>query len=147
MLIVKNGHENCRNRSHTKLATLKTPHLALSLFALGISLAPAVTLFQDSFDIADTTNFDAPSTAGRLAGDLASDVLARATRAQQHISSNSLLLRNSATGSGGVCFENAAGTFGAANRFNWAGGTSGTSILADGGFIVPLDWAATATTT
>ena len=37
-------------------------------------------------------------------------------------------------------FENAGGPFGAANRYDWANGSAGASILAAGGFIVEFDW-------
>ncbi len=101
-------------------------------------------LFQDNFDTADTTNFDAAPTAGRLSGTLAGDVVLRSFGFQQDISNNQLSLP---TGSNGVRFENSAGPFGGANRFNWAAGTTGTAILGAGGFTVEFDYTPASNTT
>ena len=94
-------------------------------------------LFQDNFNTANTTNFDAAPTTGRLSGSLAASVVLRSFGFQQDISGNQLLLP---TGTNGVRFENAAGPFGGSNRFNWAAGTTGTDILAAGGFTVEFDY-------
>ena len=108
------------------------------------SPAFGVILFQDNFDTADTTNFDAAPTAGRLSGTAAGDIVLRSYGFQQHISGNQLLLP---TGTNGVRFENAAGPFGASNRYDWASGSTGTAILGAGGFIVSFDYTAAGNTT
>ncbi|MDB4544854.1 hypothetical protein N9Z83_02815, partial [Akkermansiaceae bacterium] len=94
--------------------------------------------FSDNFDTADAGNFDGSDLTGRLSGTLAADVVFRSWGAQQAISGNQLSLP--AAGNSGVRFENAAGPFGGANRFNWAAGTTGAEILAAGGFTVTFDW-------
>ncbi|YCM43701.1 hypothetical protein V2O64_20560 [Verrucomicrobiaceae bacterium 227] len=120
---------------------MKAQYLALPLFSLGISLAPAAILFSDNFDVADNTSFDAADTLGRLSGTLADDVVLRAHRAQQQIQENQLLLiRRTEGGAAGVRFENAAGPYSGTNRFDWAAGTTGADILASGGFEVSFDW-------
>lgn len=95
-------------------------------------------LFRDSFDTADNASFDASSTAGRLSGTVATEVVLRSWGTQQQISSNQLLLPTA--GTNGVRFEKAAGPFGATNRYDWAAGSAGANILAAGGFNVTFDW-------
>ncbi|MGC6466667.1 MAG: PEP-CTERM sorting domain-containing protein [Akkermansiaceae bacterium] len=101
--------------------------------------ASGFVLFSDNFDTADTANFDAAPTTGRLSGTLASDVVLRSFGFQQDISGNQLLMPNGAGGGHGVRFENAAGPFGGGNRFDWAAGATGTAILNAGGFSVTFD--------
>ncbi|MGC6466668.1 MAG: hypothetical protein ACON5N_13875 [Akkermansiaceae bacterium] len=113
-------------------------------FLLPAIFAPSVlsgqtVLFQDNFDTADTANFDAAPTTGRLSGTLAADVVLRSFGFQQDISGNQLLMPNGAGGGHGVRFENAAGPFGGANRFDWAAGDTGSAILDAGGFTVAFD--------
>ena len=98
-------------------------------------------LFADNFNTADTTVFDGAPTAGRLSGSVAgTEAVLRAWGAQQHINANQALLPAGGLDSG-LRFENAAGPFGAANRYNWAGGSASSAILAAGGFVVSFDWA------
>ncbi|MFT4550461.1 MAG: hypothetical protein ACI9MB_004438 [Verrucomicrobiales bacterium] len=103
-----------------------------------ISQASAQLLFSDNFDTPDNASFDAAPTDGRLGGTLATAVVLRSWGAQQQISNNQLLIP--AGGDSGVRFEDPSGTFGAANRFNWAAGDTGASIISAGGFVVSFDW-------
>ena len=128
------GLGDCHVVSTIKLPTMK--NLALSLL-VSLSAAHAQTiLFQDSFDTADGTNFDASDISGRISGTLDGEVVLRSFGAQQQISGNQLLLP---TGTNGVRFEYNDGTFGADNRFNWAAGDTGAAILEAGGFTVSFD--------
>lgn len=95
-------------------------------------------LFSDSFDVADTTNFDTADLTGRRSGTLAADVVLRSWGFQQDISGNQALLPSA--GSNGLRFESVAGTPGGANRFDWAAGETGQAILESGGFTVSFDW-------
>ncbi|MFT5498312.1 MAG: hypothetical protein ACI9TH_003723 [Kiritimatiellia bacterium] len=99
----------------------------------------ASLLWSDNFDTADTTNFDGAPLTGRLAGPLAGETYLRSFGFQQDINNNQLLLP---TGDNGVRFEDATNdpTSGAADRYNWAGGSAGPAILAAGGFVVSFDW-------
>jgi len=97
-------------------------------------------LFRDTFNTADSASFDAAALDGRLSGSAAgTQTVLRSWGAQQQINNNQLLLPTG--GDTGVRWENAAGPFGGANRYNWAGGTTGASILAAGGFSVSFDYA------
>ncbi len=116
----------------------------IATFAAAITTAPADLLFSDNFDAPDTANFDGAPTAGRLAGSLTGDVVLRSFGFQQDISNNQLLMP---TGTNGVRFENNDGTFGADNRYDWAGGAAGAEILARGGFTVSFDWIPAGNTT
>jgi hypothetical protein len=122
---------------------MKLKSIAVLPLLLG-SPAFGVILFQDNFDTADTTNFDAAPTAGRLSGTAGGDIVLRSYGFQQHISNNQLSLP---TGSNGVRFENSAGPFGGDNRYDWASGTTGTAILGAGGFTVSFDYTPSGTTT
>lgn len=114
--------------------------LLLSTLLAGSTLLPGQTLlFQDNFDVADNTSFDASSTVGRLTGTLAENIVLRAHRAQQQIQSNQLRLAvPAAGGAGGVRFNPLPEPF--TSRFNWAAGATGADILASGGFVVTFDW-------
>lgn len=112
--------------------------LALALLPM-VSNSGAAVLFSDNFNTADTGVFDAAPTAGRLGGSLAGTVELRAWGAQQNISNNQALLPNG--GDNGLRFENSAGPFGGANRFNWGSGAAAAAILGGGGFKVSFDWA------
>ncbi len=108
--------------------------LTAGLMAAAVSTASAETLlFADNFDVADTTNFDGAPLDGRRTGTLAETVFLRSSRIQQHILSNQLRY----AGSGRVRFQNSAGWF------NWAGGDTGATILADGGLRIEFDWTPT----
>ena len=112
---------------------------------LVLSAAPfasAVVLFADNFNTANAPSFDAAPTAGRLSGTVAgTETVLRSWGAQQQIDNNQLLIPGG--GDTGVRFENAAGPFGGANRYNWAVGSAGPAILSAGGFVVSFDWAPT----
>lgn len=98
----------------------------------------SIVLFSDSFDTADSASFDGAALDSRRSGTLASDIVLRSWGFQQQISGNQALLPSG--GSNGLRFENTAGPFGAANRFDWAAGATGATILAAGGFTVSFDW-------
>jgi hypothetical protein len=95
-------------------------------------------LFADNFNTANNASFDAAATTGRLSGTASAEVVLRSWGAQEQIDNNQLLIP--AGGDSGVRFENAAGPFGAANRYNWAGATTGSAITAAGGFVVSFDY-------
>jgi hypothetical protein len=103
------------------------------------SFASGAVLFADNFNTANNASFDAAPTAGRLSGTAAGEIVLRSWGAQEQIDNNQLLIP--ASGNSGVRFENAAGPFGGANRYNWAGATTGPGILAAGGFVVSFDYA------
>ncbi len=123
---------------------MKTPLSVFLLSGLVASPASAVLLFSDNFNTGDTANFDGAPTAGRLSGTVANETYLRSFGFQQSISNNQLLLPNGAGGAHGVRFENALNdpTGGATDRFNWAAGATGASILAAGGFVASFDWIA-----
>lgn len=113
----------------------KTASLALVLPLLLLAPAGANTLlFKDNFDTADTNNFDGAPLTGRLTGTLATTVFPRSAKAQQTIAGNQLSMVRTANGSGRIRFQTTGGWQ------NWAAGTAGTTILADGGFRVEFDW-------
>ena len=120
---------------------MKSFSKALVVLSIGCGPAPAVLLFSDNFDAPDSASFDAASLAGRLSGTLASETYLRSFGFQQSISNNQLLMP---LGTNGVRFENALNdpTGGADDRFNWAGGATGATILGAGGFTVSFDWIA-----
>lgn len=112
--------------------------LALLLFSSGI-LTAQTTLWSDSFDTTDDTNFDLSSTEGRIAGTFAAETYLQSTRNQQEILNNQLYTR----GAGGLRFENASndpGAEGNMDHFDWAAGAPGAAILAANGFTVSFDW-------
>ena len=120
-----------------------------AILAAGLTVATTAgaqqLLFLDTFNTADSASFDAAPFAGRISGSAAGiETVLRSWGAQQQINNNQLLLPTG--GDSGVRWENAAGPFGAANRYNWAGGTTGASILAAGGFSVSFDYAPPANT-
>jgi hypothetical protein len=102
------------------------------------SSASSAVLFADNFNTANNASFDAAPTAGRLSGTASAEVVLRSWGAQEQIDNNQLLIP--VGGDSGVRFENAAGTFGATNRYNWAGATTGSAIVAAGGFVVSFDY-------
>src|SRR5436190_12633334 len=102
------------------------------------SFASGAVLFADNFSTANNASFDAAATAGRLSGTASAEAVLRSWGAQEQIDNNQLLIP--AGGDSGVRFENAAGPFGGANRYNWAGVTTGPAILAAGGFVVGFDY-------
>lgn len=114
--------------------------LALGSFFVGAIPADAQQLlFRDNFNVPDNGSFDAAPLDGRLSGTVAgTEALLRSWGTQQQINNSQLLLPIGTDS--GVRFENAAGPFGATNRFNWAAGSAGGSILAAGGFNVSFDW-------
>lgn len=120
--------------------TLKTLVISLTgiLFTGTVS---ADLLFMDNFNVSDSSSFDAADLTGRRSGSLANDTYLRSFGAQQQINNNQLLLP---TGTNGVRFEDATndggGTFGQTDRYDWANGTAGSTILAHGGFTVEFDW-------
>ncbi|WP_035612217.1 hypothetical protein [Haloferula sp. BvORR071] len=118
---------------------MKPRTLVSLLAALAATPVPANTLlFADNFNVANSTNFDGTSSAGRLTGSLASSVVLRSARVQQQIQDNQLRLILPASGGGGrVRFQNPS------LWFDWAAGATGTSILADGGLRVEFDFVAT----
>jgi hypothetical protein len=113
-------------------------NLAILLAGLAIPAANANTLlWSDNFNAADTTNFDGAPLTGRLTGSLAPTVRLAASRTQQHILGNQLRMINA--GSGRTRFQKIVeGTW-----FNWASGTEGAAILADGGMRVEFDFTST----
>ena len=116
------------------------PSLLLTAL-LSLSAAPfacAVVLFADNFNTANSGSFDAAPTAGRLSGTASGETVLRSWGAQQSIDNNQLLIP--VVGDSGVRFENSAGTFGATNRYDWAGPTTGPAILSAGGFVVSFDY-------
>lgn len=119
---------------------MKTAFAAAFLLTV-VHAAPAAVLFSDNFNAPDSNSFDASAIAGRLSGLVAGETYLRSWGTQEQISTNQLLTPT--TNSGGLRFENALndpGTTGAADRYNWAGGAGGSSILASGGFTVSFDW-------
>ncbi|MFM2197003.1 MAG: hypothetical protein RLZZ505_435 [Verrucomicrobiota bacterium] len=108
------------------------------IFASAIALAAhnasaaSIVLWADNFNVADTPNFDGASTAGRLSGTEAANTALASYGQQQGISSNQLLLLPN--GNAGVRFG------GQTTRYDWAAGSSGTQIIAGGGFTVAFDW-------
>jgi hypothetical protein len=117
--------------------------LPLAIFAAALTIAATADaqqlLFLDNFNTADAASFDAAPLTGRLSGSVAgTETVLRSWGSQEQINNNQLLLPVSTDS--GVRWENAAGPFGAANRYNWAGGTTGASILAAGGFSVSFDY-------
>ena len=113
-------------------------NLAILLAGLAIPAANANTLlWSDNFNAADTTNFDGAPLTGRLTGSLAPTVRLAASRTQQHILGNQLRMINA--GSGRARFQKIVeGTW-----CNWASGTEGAAILADGGMRVEFDFTST----
>lgn len=119
---------------------MRSSVLLTGLFVLSAApFAGAAVLFSDNFNTGNTANFDGAPTAGRLSGTLAADIVLRSWGAQESIDNGQLLIPLGVDS--GVRFENAAGSFGATNRYNWAGGSASSAILSSGGFVVSFDWA------
>ncbi len=106
------------------------PHFALIFAAISIP-AHAALLFMDNFDAPDSASFDDASLTGRLSGSESGNTTLRSWGFQQSISNNQLLMPQ---GGNGVRFG------GGTTRYDWASGTSGSQILAGGGFVVAFDW-------
>jgi hypothetical protein len=122
------------------MASMRSSVFITGLIVLSAApFAGAAVLFADNFNTGNTANFDGAPTAGRLSGTLASDIVLRSWGAQESIDNNQLLIPLGVDS--GVRFENAAGPFGATNRYNWAGGSASSAILSAGGFVVSFDWA------
>jgi hypothetical protein len=113
----------------------------LILFAVGISFAPAVTLFQDNFDAPDTANLDLSDQAGRRSG-IASDIQIRSSRIQHGIADNQLDFLDTRTGR--IRFHNDPDNDNttAGEWHDWAAGVTGTSILSARNLRVSFDWIA-----
>ena len=105
-------------RLFTVLAAVSTP-------------AQAALLWMDNFNAPDTNNFDGAALAGRLSGTESGNTTFRSWGFQQSISNNQLLMPQ---GGNGVRFGQETA------RYDWASGTSGSAILAGGGFVVAFDW-------
>lgn len=101
--------------------------------------ANAAVLFLDNFNVADGC-FDSASTTGRLSGSESGNTYLRSWGQTQSINNNQAVIGTVSTDSG-FRFENASNdpTGGATDRFDWAAGTAGASILAAGGFVVSFD--------
>ena len=110
---------------------MKTPLSLLFVLAAISTPTQAALLWMDNFDAPDTNNFDGASLAGRLSGTESGNTTFRSFGFQQSISNNQLLMP---FGGNGVRFGQETA------RYDWASGTSGSAILADGGFVVAFDW-------
>jgi len=96
--------------------------------------AHAELLFQDNFDVSDTSNFDGASLTGRLTGSLSNEIKLASVNVQQYITSDQLRMRVS-TKRGRVRFQTQSGDV----YYDWAGGSEGAAILAAGGLRVEFD--------
>ena len=110
---------------------MKTPLSLLLVLAAISTPTHAALLFMDNFDAPDSASFDAASLTGRLSGSESGNTTLRSWGFQQSISNNQLLMPQ---GGNGVRFG------GGTTRYDWASGTSGSQILAAGGFVVAFDW-------
>ena len=99
------------------------------------SLDAATLLWEDNFNTADTANFDGAPLAGRLSGTLATTVVARSEKIVHGISGNQLDFKKASGGPGRIRFENAGG-----GVYDWASGTTGTTITSGGGLRISFDW-------
>ena len=110
----------------------------LPIVAAG-SLDAATLLWQDNFDTANTTVFDAAPLAGRLSGTLASTVFASSAKIQHGISNNQLNFLDASGDStfGRLRFQDSGGVY------DWASGTTGSTILNAGGVRISFDWTPT----
>lgn len=123
-----------------KIRTLRPIAILAAALTIAATAGAQQLLFLDNFNTADSASFDAAPLTGRLSGSVAgTETVLRSWGSQEQINNNQLLLPVSADS--GVRWENAAGPFGATNRYNWAAGTTGASILAAGGFSVRFDYA------
>lgn len=109
--------------------------ILLSALLAGSSLVPAsgALLFLDNFNDADDGSFDGSFSVlppDRMSGPAAAETALRSWGAQQSLISNQM----NAVGNGGVRFG------GQTTRYNWAGATTGSTILGDSGFIVSFLW-------
>ncbi len=108
--------------------------LLIPVFVVGCLQAQGSTLlFSDNFDVDGYSgSFDgaSPPSPGRLSGTASGETYLQSYGAQQGIADNQAALTNA----GGLRFG------GQTTRYNWAGGTTGSDILAAGGFVVTFDW-------
>lgn len=125
------------NRSLTRLVRFVSASAFVLVSGL-TSQAQADLLFSDNFDVADTTNFDGASLAGRLGGSLGGDIKLASALTQQAISGNQLLLvsTNPVLTSGSVKFIKQSDS----TNYDWAAGTEGADILSAGGVRIEFDW-------
>jgi hypothetical protein len=107
---------------------------------LGTTSLPAGTLIlSDNFNAADNTNFDNSDQTGRRSGLLRDQVQLRSSRIQHGILANELNILKPPTGSGRIRFQEVASL--PTNVWtNFAAGSSGTTILAEGGLRIAFDW-------
>jgi hypothetical protein len=104
--------------------------ILLPLFALVCQQTfGQVNLWSDNFNTANGP-LDSSSLAGRLSGLAAGETYMQSFGTEQSIENDQLALATS----GGVRFG------GQTSRYDWAGATTGPSILAAGGFNVSFDW-------
>jgi hypothetical protein len=109
--------------------------ILLPLFALACFQASGqINLFTDNFNTPDTANFDSAPLTGRLSGLAAGDTSLQSFGTEESISGNMLALVGAP---GGVRWG------GGTSRYDWSGATTGSSILAAGGFNVSFVWTTT----
>ncbi|GAA5482184.1 hypothetical protein [Haloferula sargassicola] len=104
----------------------------ISAVVAGLSLSAASSqtlLWSDHFDVPDSA-FDSAELTGRLDGLAAGETAMQSFGAQQQITNDQLDL----AGIGGVRFGPEF------NRYDWAGATTGPTILGSQGFVVTFDW-------
>jgi len=120
-----------------RLPFLPLTALACSLLAATASAGPI--LLSDNFNAPDTTNLDLSDQTNRRSG-LTPDIQVRSSRIQHGSSGNQLNFLTASTGR--IRFQddpdndvNTAGPW-----HDWASGTTGSQILADGGLRIEFDW-------
>ncbi len=117
---------------------MKNPIIGALTAAILVPSASANTLlWMDNFNVPDAPSFDAAPLPGRLTGTLADTVFARSSKIQHKIVGMQLQMLIPGGGTGRIRFQNAAGWY------DWAAGTSGPAILADGGLRVEFDFTPT----
>ena len=116
---------------------MKIPLLAL---LLGTSALPAGTLIlSDNFNAPDINNFDQSDQTGRRSGLRGPDVQLRSARIQLGIVGNQLNFLKPGGGSARIRFQEVASL--PTNVWtDFAAGTTGTTILAEGGLRISFDW-------
>jgi hypothetical protein len=136
-----------RRSSHYRKTPMKPTNLlchslvhSLPIVVLAASLgaaSAASVIYTDNFNIADTSSLDGSDQTGRHSGTAANDILVRSGGVQMTITSGSLDFKT-ADPAGRVRFQPTS--LPANTLYNFAAGTTGSSIIADGGFRFEFDW-------
>ena len=123
-------------------------HLTAALAALLLLAGPTAsraqraqaTIYTDNFNVANTTDFDTSSQAGRHTGLLANTVVPQSGGIELQIQNHLLLLPGQPGSYDARMRFDPSTNYSGSYRWDWSSGTTGTTITAAGGMVVSFNW-------